>query len=642
MLYILEVSPGERGGIMRIQHNITSLNVYRNLNGNNGTVAKNLEKLSSGYRINRAGDDAAGLAISEKMRSQITGLEQAGQNADDGISLVQTVEGATAEVHAMLNRMMELSVQSANGTYSAEDRIKMDQEVQQLKTEISRIGNTSTFNSIGLFPNGGSSNIQKAMNTYSLTLDLANQTCEVNFVDRSGAAAVGSGSKAARGTDALADKIAKEYFPNAIKQVLDAFPSLKTAVGSDKIGMELHIGNIDGKGGILAYAQFSFYQTGKAGNMLIRVDSSDFSDASITSDAEKLQSTIAHELMHSVMQYTMTDGMSGRNGASKFPEWFSEGTAQLAGGGFPTNWNAELERIAGQLTSANDTSKDKEIEAYLKKYTVSNRPYGHGYLASAYLGYLADGSGAVTGQSIASGMDKIFAELTADSKNGIFNAIGKHTSIKSQAQINGLFSNPPQAFTEFVRKLAFASKDGAGSVIAPDLKTGGSSIIGNQVIADSPFYITDVSTKPTGTGTPGTGKTGDTSIGLFVGSEGIEDNLLDVELFQMNPESLGLSEMNVRSADSALSAIDSVNKAIDSVSSIRSYYGALQNRLEHTISNLGNSAENITASESRIRDVDMAKAMMDHVRHSILVQSSQAMLAQANQQPNSVLQLLSA
>ena len=112
----------KRGGIMRIQHNITSLNVYRNLSGNNGTTAKNLEKLSSGYKINRAGDDAAGLAVSEKMRALITGLEQAGQNAEDGVSLVQTVEGATTEVHSMLNRMMEISVQSANGTYSDEER----------------------------------------------------------------------------------------------------------------------------------------------------------------------------------------------------------------------------------------------------------------------------------------------------------------------------------------------------------------------------------------------------------------------------------------------------------------------------------------------------------------------------------------
>lgn len=120
------------------------------------------------------------------------------------------------------------------------------------------------------------------------------------------------------------------------------------------------------------------------------------------------------------------------------------------------------------------------------------------------------------------------------------------------------------------------------------------------------------------------------------------DNIINVELYQMNPDSLGLADTNVADQESALSAIDEVNDAIDQLSSIRSYYGALQNRLEHTISNLSNTVENLTASESRIRDTDMAKAMMEYTRNSILVQSSQAMLAQANQQPSSVLQLLSA
>ncbi len=136
---------------MRIQHNITALNSYRNLSGNNNAVANNLEKLSSGYRINRAGDDAAGLAISEKMRSQITGLQTAQKNANDGISLVQTAEGALTEVHSMLNRMVELATQSANGTYTTANRQEMQKEIKQLKTEIDRISKTANFNGTTLF-----------------------------------------------------------------------------------------------------------------------------------------------------------------------------------------------------------------------------------------------------------------------------------------------------------------------------------------------------------------------------------------------------------------------------------------------------------------------------------------------------------
>ncbi len=143
---------------MRIQHNITALNSYNKLNTNNSAVSKNLEKLSSGYKINRAGDDAAGLAISEKMRAQITGLETASKNAEDAVSLVQTAEGALTEVHSMLNRMVALATQSANGTYNSTNRNSMNEEVDQLKSEIDRILSTTNFNGKELFTKAAASN----------------------------------------------------------------------------------------------------------------------------------------------------------------------------------------------------------------------------------------------------------------------------------------------------------------------------------------------------------------------------------------------------------------------------------------------------------------------------------------------------
>lgn len=136
---------------MRIQHNITALNSYNKLNTNNSAVSKNLEKLSSGYKINRAGDDAAGLAISEKMRAQITGLETASKNAEDAVSLVQTAEGALTEVHSMLNRMVALATQSANATYNSTNRVSMNEEVLQLQSEIDRILSTTKFNGKEIF-----------------------------------------------------------------------------------------------------------------------------------------------------------------------------------------------------------------------------------------------------------------------------------------------------------------------------------------------------------------------------------------------------------------------------------------------------------------------------------------------------------
>ena len=158
---------------MRIQHNVTALNAHRNLFNNNTSVGKNLEKLSSGYRINRAGDDAAGLAISEKMRAQITGLETAQKNASDGISLVQTAEGALTEVHSMLNRMVELATQSANGTYQSTNRDQMQTEITKLQEEITRIAGSSDFNGLKLFA---------ADTTISLQVsDQANDTINVDM-----------------------------------------------------------------------------------------------------------------------------------------------------------------------------------------------------------------------------------------------------------------------------------------------------------------------------------------------------------------------------------------------------------------------------------------------------------------------------
>lgn len=141
---------------MRIQHNIAAMNSYRNFGTNNSKLSKNLEKLSSGYAINRAGDDAAGLAVSEKMRAQITGLEAATKNAKDGIGMVQTAEGALTEVHDMLNRMVYLGQQSANGTYSdGVDRANLNKEVSALKAEIARIGSSANFNGKKLFDAAG-------------------------------------------------------------------------------------------------------------------------------------------------------------------------------------------------------------------------------------------------------------------------------------------------------------------------------------------------------------------------------------------------------------------------------------------------------------------------------------------------------
>ena len=168
---------------MRIQHNIMAMNAYRNYNTNVSAMKSNLEKLSSGYKINRAGDDAAGLAISEKMRAQITGLSAAQKNVKDGISLVQTAEGAMQEVQDMLNRMVYLATQSANGTYDNEvDRANLQKEVDQLNAEINRIADSANFNGIKLLD--GSKDVGAKDQAHQLAITAVGHALRKDGVDR--------------------------------------------------------------------------------------------------------------------------------------------------------------------------------------------------------------------------------------------------------------------------------------------------------------------------------------------------------------------------------------------------------------------------------------------------------------------------
>lgn len=618
--------------MLSVQTNIAAWNAERQLGITTKRTAKSTERLSSGYKINRAADDAAGLSISEKMRRQVRGLTQASLNAQDGISMVQTAEGAMNEIHDMLHRMNELSVKAATGTLTDSDRRMVDAEVQQLKTEIDGITDRTTFNEIDLFPDGGHSPYyasQMESKNYELTYNLTDGSMLVNSADgvagvsRAGVQAVSSGS-------VLADTIANELIPSAAKQIMDAFPALNNAVGTDTIKLGLSVSYIDGPNRTLAYASFRFYNNGKPFGMTIKVDAADFNaaDAEGTgSRAEALRSTVAHELMHSVMQYTLTDGMSGRKG-SKFPTWFAEGTAQLAGGGFATGWNDALTFYADKLASENDTSQDANFKRYIQYYTVSGRPYGHGYLAAAYAGYLSNikngGSTAVTGQNIAVGMNKIFEDLL----NGkSLDAALKDNSGYSEQQLKNLFQNGDADLVEFVRKLSYESKGGAGSVITNALNVGGSSLIDTNG-SDSRFYVDNVFVD----------LSGPVEIGLQVGAEAGQH--IEVNLFQMNTMALGLEETNVRTTEDADNAINAVKAAITAVSSARSYYGAIQNRLEHTINNLENVTENTTAAESRIRDVDVAEEMVRFSNNQILMQAGTSMLAQANQQSQMILSLL--
>lgn len=621
--------------MLSVRTNMLAWNAGRQFGIANSKSKKSTEKLSSGYRINRSADDAAGLAISEKMRRQIRGLTQASLNAQDGISMVQSAEGALNEIHEMLQRANELAVKAANGTLTEDDRAMVDAEIQQIKNEINTTAQHTVFNEMRLFPDDGlwpSMAFPSEIYEYNLHYNLNDGSVTVDMVTASGAlsstAAMGrAGVAPVSQGGALADILATQLIPDAANQIFGAFPSLKNAVGSETIDLKVFVANIDGRDKSLAYAYFRYSTSGgRPIYMEIKVDSSDFTlaDAEGTgARAEALQSTIAHELTHSIMQYTMTDGMSGRNGHAKYPEWFTEGVAQLSGGGFPTQWNNDLISIANQLSGAADDSLDSQIERYLKRYTVDNRPYGHGYLAAAYAGYVAGGGGSVTGQTIARGMDKIFADLISGMT--LDQALQKNTGM-TESQLKNAVNSANANVTEFVRKLSYESRGGAGSVITSSLSVGGSAILGGGG-ANPPFI------NPT-PGNPAGGK----PVALQVGSESGQH--IAFELYQMNTAALGLWDTNVKTEDAAGMAINEIKRAIGYVSGVRSAYGAVQNRLEHTISNLDNVVENTSAAESAIRDTDMAQEMVRYSNQQILLQAGTAILAQANKHSEVILGLL--
>lgn len=400
---------------MVVRSNIMALNANRQLGLNNSQVSKSLEKLSSGYKINRAGDDASGLAISEKMKAQIKGLETASANSQDGISLVQTAEGALTEVHDMLNRMVELAGKAANGTIDNEtDRAALQKEMNALLDEIDRIADSTDFNGIKL-------------------------------------------------------------------------------LNGDLAGMQI-----------------------------------------------------------------------------------TNPTAGLT-----------LKHTAGQTTTSND------------KYEID------------LAGLAFDKDGVVT---VAIGDKSYDIDVTTSTDGSAF----------ATALQNAINADKPNDST-------------AGDYTASVSGTTLTLTSANQEAATD-GVIASISM---------TGKADDAGLTLQIGDTGDDFNKVTVTIQNMDSTSLGLDTLRdtgIMTQDAASAALDLVkngaNSAINTVSSVRADLGAMQNRLEHTINNLDVATENMESANSRIRDTDMAKEMMEYTKQNVLTQAAQAMLAQANQQPQSILQLL--
>lgn len=247
---------------MRVQHNVMAMNAYRNYNTNNSALSKNLEKLSSGYKINRAGDDAAGLAISEKMRAEITGLDVAQDNAQDGISLIQTAEGALSEVHDMLNRMYELVSKAENGTLNDTNRSEIDKELKELKNEINRIASTTEFNDVALLAGSAANSTDPKMITFKIGAGTAGDNSLAVKIDAATTGALGVNLVSAGQATAAASSLAM------IESAIDKVSAIRGTLGANQNRLEHTINNLSVTEENLTNAESSIRDTDVADEMM--------------------------------------------------------------------------------------------------------------------------------------------------------------------------------------------------------------------------------------------------------------------------------------------------------------------------------------------------------------------------------------
>jgi len=555
---------------MRIQHNIPAMNAYRNYNANTKALQGNLQKLSSGYKINKAGDDAAGLAISEKMRAQITGLEVAQKNAKDGISLVQTAEGALQEVHTMLNRMYSLAEQSANGTYADEvDREQLQKEVVSLRDEIDRIADASNFNGKKLL-DGSLAGAGKS--------GAANTSLKTTTVDATaGQAMMTVSSAVTTSTTAKSTVHLSMAFGDTVKDYELTFdPNAKTL--TDKNGNQLTT-TITNSNSITATEMTAVMKE------LLSADKD-------ISNAFKIEANGAN--------LTLTNKTAGGS------------EMQLTG--------VRLWSLSGGAATAADTSVTfaatmgtDEFQA-VDLNDATNIPVWDGTEKT-----LEDSIFEVNGEKFLFADTALKAGLSDDQKQWLKEA--------------GVGNN----YVALSTGTTVATADANAMATKIAVATGADAVTGTLSAAGVWTGTTNgtmIGLKGVSSGSNGGGLT------LQIGDTSDSYNKMTVSVNDMHAKAMGIGSIDIGTEDGASAAMKSIKDAINYVSDTRGTLGALQNRLDHTINNLSVQQENIQDAESTIRDVDVANEMMAYTKNNILVQSAQAMLAQANQLPQGVLQLL--
>ena len=624
---------------MRIQHNIMAMSAYRNYNTNTSAVAKNLEKLSSGYKINRAGDDAAGLAISEKMRAQITGLNAAQKNVKDGISLVKTAEGAMQEIQDMLNRMDYLATQSANGTYDDDvDRAALQKEVEQLKSEINRIADSANFNGIKLLD--GSQDASTKLGA------MTNLTAAEAVAD-----GVQTGSKPTAGVYSLdlkdlTLKLGTTTEQYTVTPSTDIHHDAYTSIQPSRVTTTSGGTQVTHASTTITHAATTTHQAAVMGtrdvdktiataDITFQLGGADFKDA----DGNTI---------------TLGDKVTDKNKAGEQIAAALDGsTIEIDGVTYDVkNDNGKL-TLTGRNAPDADPTTALDVTLGLTG-AVEGKNNGH------------DLSVHVDTAPVANGSDKLAQgkfTLTNDMiKNGSAIQIGKETYVFQVGDDDPITASGGQKVIKLDAGLsdADALKQAADKLSQQNNKhfhittSRDGSTIHLTEKADAVDYEKDWDlhgtddaaekdadwSKVIKTGKLEKSNAGGKALQLQIGDTSDSYNQLKVSIGDMHTAAMGIADLNIGNQDDAAAAIQKIRDAINYVSGVRGDLGATQNRLEHTANNLSVMAENIQDAESTIRDTDVAEEMMSYTKNNILVQSAQAMLAQANQVPQGVLQLL--
>lgn len=570
---------------MRINYNISSIIARNCLNNNDNRLSNSIERLSSGLKINSAADDAAGLAISLKMSSQIKCLKQANNNANDGISVVNTADGAMTEMHEILQRMNELAIQAANGTNADSDREQIQLEIDQLVQELDRIAETTQFNAQSLLD--GSFAYKGYTNTENVKV--------MSYSD-----GVTSGTYMIKGLEYYHDEDTIKDFDAYIKKDANGQVTHEdkySAVSADDIRKAL-LTSTTINSGLKAFPDGSRVLL-EDENIVIKGE--DNFEVKLTLNNRKAVGNSGVTTTSTPKYYT-TDS-------------FRNVTVKDASGNVKYNiseisFKKQVDEKGKLITNTPTTISSGATQSNLLS-GLSND------FADAFRDQFGDKTIKVTSCIYEKGKFKIKAEPTDKSSQEV------------EKEFEVIIENP-NGWDE--------NKNGQYVATLPDAVKN--DLLNNYLYTHTDTTRTNYSVGDVNDNTQNIllDLTGIGAMRLQVGAN--EGQVIQIEIPALQSLYLGVKDLDITTEDKATAAIDTIGDAINQLSGIRAKIGAYANRIEHTITNLDSTEENMTAAYSRIMDVDMATEMTEYSTVQVLVQSSTAMLAQANERPQSVLQLL--